>query len=648
MNIRKLTASFAAFALSVSALSLPTVSAENNPSDNFWEKASNDYAYQDYVKQNKIVIGDTTAADIYEAIDEAMQSLWANDRDITNYDEDTESYYYCTNIKIPSSASSQDELLDEWGSFSDDVLNLFLMYLNDHPQVYFSPSARVGAGMSYGSEGFSGYFTIDIAVDEEFISGDTRKAYKEKIMNFISSAGEAENLDSDYKITKYLHDFICNKMEYAFDANGEPDHTFYTNNIIGAVEYNRGVCESYTEALSLLLNYYGVNNVIATGIAGDPGKMGDHAWNMVQFDDGEYYGVDVTFDDGTTLNPNEISRLYFAKGTESDFDETHIPEYDNPDSDNYLYQLPEMAKAERFDPSPIVLDTEFIGHSLSLSDNITVNFVVNIPRKFQNDESYMDFSIEGIDGEKRTVKFSEAKKSYQTENAFIFSYDVTLPQLSDLITAEFHYGNFSKPNMYHASDYIQTVIEDKNNIYPEELKNLVTSLSDAGYYSQQILSAYRGWTIGSPDGHASIHSPYNMVHNYPDLSAYTIQKVESSYIKDVKHTLVVDSSTAIVLYFDTPPASVGNPSVNVKDKDGNDAEFTFTNVDGRYRIKIPNIYAANLADTYTIKFSSSFNIKVSALSYAAALMGTNDYNNMNLAEALYNYYNAAVNYKAVL
>lgn len=647
MNIKKLTASFAAFALSVSALSLPTVSAETNPSDNFWEKASNDYAYQDYVKQNKIVIGDTTAADIYEAIDEAMQSLWANDRDITNYDEDTESYYYRTNIKIPSSASSQDELLDEWDSFSDDVLNLFLMYLNDHPQVYFSPSARVGAGMSYGSEGFSGYFTIDIAVDEEFISGDTRKAYKEKIMNFISSAGEAENLDSDYKITKYLHDFICNKMEYAFDANGEPDHTFYTNNIIGAVEYNRGVCESYTEALSLLLNYYGVNNVIATGIAGDPGKMGDHAWNMVQLDDGEYYGVDVTFDDGTTLDPDKISRLYFAKGTESGFDETHIPEYDNPDSENYLYQLPEMAKAERFEPLSSVLDTEFIGHSLSLSDNITVNFVVNIPRKFQNDESYMDFSIEGIDGEKRTVKFSEAKKSYQTENAFIFSYDVTLPQLSDLITAEFHYGNFSKPNMYHASDYIQTVIEDKNNIYPEELKNLVTSLSDAGYYSQQILSAYRGWTIGSPDGHASITS-YNMVHNYPDLSAYAIKKEGKSYIEDVKNSLVVDSSTAIVLYVDNLDGYVGNPSVTVKDKDGNDAEFTCTWVGDRYRIKIPNIYAANLADTYTVTFDHSLNISVSALSYAAALMGTNDYNNMNLAEALYNYYNAAVNYKAVL
>lgn len=624
MKLKRISSLIMALAVSLSALSMPCTTAEVKD-DDFWQKASNNYAYQDYVAKN-----DTFSVDVYNKIDEAMQQLWNYNGNIT-LQTNKGKFYYETGIEYPSSAKTEDEFYAEWDEFQSAVLDLYFMYRNDHPQAYFSPSVLVSGGATFDSSGnFNGYFNVDIIVDKEFTSAEVRNNYKKMIYSYIDGANEAASIDSVYDRTKYLHDYLCKDMDYAFDADGNPAHDYYTNNIIGAVDksINSGVCECYTKTLELLLDYYGVENAFATGwgLGSGAGSGGPHAWNMVKFEDGQYYGVDATYDDGNREFSGEIFYDYFAKGAdESDFDDTHIPDYDY--STKYLYQLPAYAKTNF---SPVKLSKA----SLSLTDGVKINFFADLNGAAVSDDDYVQFTSEG--GVNQKVKLADAEK---VGDIYKFSVNIRPDQMTEKVKAQYIYsatGLGNTPVAYSAADYA------KSEYVPSSDHELVDSMMDYGAYAQ----LYTGKNIGTLD---VTKYPNISVPADADFSGYSpINDDKSESVNVRSAALMIGSNTAIRVKFDISKFDTSNGmsftcNGETLDYDVLDSNTVAVYVKGILPQQLDDFFEINAVfGSETIDFAYS---PFSYMKYSFEKSDT-DQNVKNLLTAMYNYNVAATEYLA--
>jgi hypothetical protein len=80
----------------------------------------------------------------------------------------------------------------------------------------------------------------------------------------------------------------------------------------GGLILGRAVCEGYSEAFQYLLHQVGVECLIAGG----EGNGQPHQWNIVRID-GEYYHVDVTWNDGNSVPQLDFVLRYYLNMTDS-------------------------------------------------------------------------------------------------------------------------------------------------------------------------------------------------------------------------------------------------------------------------------------------------------------------------------------------
>jgi len=127
---------------------------------------------------------------------------------------------------------------------------------------------------------------------------------------------------SDRQKAKAVHDYMV--VTYQYDTNyasglyGDDTYSFR-----GLLKNNTGVCQAYAELFYLLMRYEGIECYLVTGTAdGGTGLYGSHAWNLILVD-GNYYHVDVTFDDPIPDGGSRITYTYFLK-TESEIAKDHM------------------------------------------------------------------------------------------------------------------------------------------------------------------------------------------------------------------------------------------------------------------------------------------------------------------------------------
>lgn len=95
---------------------------------------------------------------------------------------------------------------------------------------------------------------------------------------------EQQGFTSDYDKALWLHDWLTHNADY--------DESMTVHEAKGVLIDGSGVCESYALAYLMLMDEINIPVLYTTGYAG-----GDlHAWNLIQLD-GEWYHVDVTWDD---------------------------------------------------------------------------------------------------------------------------------------------------------------------------------------------------------------------------------------------------------------------------------------------------------------------------------------------------------------
>ena len=167
---------------------------------------------------------------------------------------------------------------------------------------------------------------------------------------------------STYQKVQAIYDWITRNVRYDY-ANLGNDSYLLQYTAYAAVINRTAVCNGYASLFYRLANDAGIDCRFITGTAG-----GYHAWNIVRMDNGKYYCLDATWDEGQT------NYRYFLKGT-TEFGQDHTVITD--ENNTYFWnQYP--VSATDFDPNaplPPAAPTVTMTYSDSGKPKLTWNAV---------------------------------------------------------------------------------------------------------------------------------------------------------------------------------------------------------------------------------------------------------------------------------
>ncbi len=257
---------------------------------------------------------DSMAAVIYEVSRETGQMIDEGiaEKQEENYKEGAQSPITSRNWNNYGSAAADDCLTSSELEFYTRLSNLSQYYLdNSTIDAYYVNTYGIYAinGVRYNDLGLTSaqafyvaqwflynnpqyYFlkpvflttssAVYIGCHDVAVDGDDRAALTNEIFEtidyLVSTVAQAST--SNYETEKYMHDIVCGHLEY---GSGPYDQSIYS-----ALVENRTVCAGYAGLMTVLCNASGIDTVTCLS------KV--HAWNEVYLD-GEWYGVDTTWDD---------------------------------------------------------------------------------------------------------------------------------------------------------------------------------------------------------------------------------------------------------------------------------------------------------------------------------------------------------------
>ncbi len=167
-----------------------------------------------------------------------------------------------------------------------EIETLYFTFLNANPQLFY-----VDGYFRYSYRG-DAVVAIKPRYDLTYTQEDIN-IYEAAIKKVLSSL--PQGLDSCQKAL-VLHDYLAQHCTY------DTEHHNY--NAYNALVDQRAVCQGYMLAYTDLLQRSGVPVVNV-----DSDEM-DHTWNAVQLD-GQWYHVDVTWDDPTADKPGRALHVFF-------------------------------------------------------------------------------------------------------------------------------------------------------------------------------------------------------------------------------------------------------------------------------------------------------------------------------------------------
>ncbi len=132
-----------------------------------------------------------------------------------------------------------------------------------------------------GEDGFLPQYSVRSSrIKATFTLDDLSFPSTEKVANDVAQQCLDAGNRTDYEKALWLHDWLLEHCRY--------DHGYHYANAEGALIRGIGTCEAYHRAYVMLLNRVGVDSGRITG--------NGHVWTAVKMD-GEWYQVDVTWDD---------------------------------------------------------------------------------------------------------------------------------------------------------------------------------------------------------------------------------------------------------------------------------------------------------------------------------------------------------------
>ena len=231
----------------------------------------------------------------------------------------------------------------------EQALEVYRVFSLDTPRYYW-----LGDRYQYTSK------MLGFTVSSEYADGMTRKLIYPEIERFLNKMSVIAN---EYPTISQkalaIHDEIIALIDYQYEADGvTPLDTVWTHNILGVVQGLGGVCEAYAETYQMVLSSLGVECITVLGDAPTP-----HAWNLVRFEDGKWYDIDVTWDD---LGDGKKTYVYFGADHDT-FSTTHTAYTNGTDGMKYMFITPMPQNNVSLSPVELYKGTSNIGRFVSLS-----------------------------------------------------------------------------------------------------------------------------------------------------------------------------------------------------------------------------------------------------------------------------------------
>ncbi len=559
----------------------------------------------------------------------------------------------------PAQTTSEFTDLDEAGSYLTDKLvardteitltyhfsseeNTFAMsgeelqtYANDLSAVIMNKAYKHTGNPAQGDylrwhvDGYSvtmsySPFSVDYTYTMRYYASAEQEA---QVTSTIKSVLESLNLDdkSDYEKFIAIYNYVTKNTTY--DNANLNDETYRLKySAYAALINHTAVCQGYANLLYRMLLQAGIDNRIIAGI----GNGGPHAWNIVKL--GElYYNVDSTWDSKdapVSYHGEKFEYHYLMKNRlrgESSTDFPNHSRYTEYTTDEFVTQYP-MSSVRYACPS-------FLGHAVSLYDEISVRFLVDIPEGVDTSTVYVDFAL--ADGRRAKVYYDDSKESTYTETSRWFDCKINAMEIADTITATLHYGTVGDTleNSYSLQQYCKDI--STRGGYSQSAINIVCALQDYGYYLQNS-----GWTDGNT------HMPADKLTEYTsDDITRVLSNVETyAFVSPVgKHNIIqagysvtMNSKTKIKLYVRLAEGHFYPDNSNFKPVEMNGE-------DRWYVYEFKDIGPMSIGTIYTLNGA-----EVSVLSYVNSVLkntsGSFTPEKQNAMIALYDYYEAVLNF----
>ena len=351
---------------------------------------SEDASIPDFFPNEKILYMDSDV--VYYAVWRKLYGYtFLNEKQQELYHLLTSQLKHCAaTISIPSSLRIKPDDLDETVE----------MIISDHPDYFWFLG-----GYSYGYSSTTGNilrmspkYTLSgkIITEEEMLSA--RTVFHNKIKEILAQM-HSEVGDSDYERALWIHDKVCELVEYEFGNNHQ---TAY-----GALVEGEAVCAGYARLYQYLLNCAGIDawSVNGKSVVQKTNEYISHMWTIMWLD-GHCLYSDVTWDDQS----DEKYHMYFALS----YDQISVDHIADADYANKLPQCCEDGcnSSGYFDS---------IHPECKLSDNITTAIVGNLLEQNEDGRSW-SFSVYDPNG----TKFYTWIKTQENYSNIIETY---LPQV---------------------------------------------------------------------------------------------------------------------------------------------------------------------------------------------------------------------------
>lgn len=204
-------------------------------------------------------------------------------------------------------SSSYQPTTSEQSTAQQDLSNLLQpamdAMLKDYPEIFWLKFGNDGCSYGWTWEqptrsGSRYVHTIrkvtfsQVLIDDYASSASSLASSLQSMISSFSVTGSTR-----YQKVKSIHDGLCHRLTYDYACSSTSFDPY------GTLKYNTAVCEGYAEAFKLLCDR---EDIPCTLIAGEgrtsASSSGEnHMWNAVQMEDGNWYGVDVTWDDQKTI-----------------------------------------------------------------------------------------------------------------------------------------------------------------------------------------------------------------------------------------------------------------------------------------------------------------------------------------------------------
>ena len=175
--------------------------------------------------------------------------------------------------------------------------------LNDHAELFWIDNQYE---FTYDSDGG---IIEDVTFDFfDFAStsdklNDAKAAFEKAAEDILDGVESQQGM---VERERAIHDYICKNTTYDESAP-------YNQSAYSVIVLHKSVCAGYSKAFQYLMNRVGLTCYYIPGTTTDSnigGEDGAHAWNIV-FLDGEYYNVDVLWDDSASETYEEDVYPFF-------------------------------------------------------------------------------------------------------------------------------------------------------------------------------------------------------------------------------------------------------------------------------------------------------------------------------------------------